>query len=147
MVLVARGCCAGDDSFVRAFFADPGCLTGQATNSSSPDACGVCRFSLDCAVCLVTRLVTASGSSMCAFATARTGAETSSPSMDWFPLPCPVERDDLVSCSVDFEVDFLFAKVAEDGFRAEACAMMTYFGRRNVWGCLYYYGGLGRLNQ
>ena len=147
MVLVTRSCCAGDDSLVRAFFADRGCLTGRATDSSSPDACGVCRFPLDCAVCLVTCLVTASGSSMCAFATARTSTETSSPSMDWFPLPYPVERDDLVSCSVDFKVDFLFAKVAEDGFWAEARAMMTYFGRRNVWGCLYYYGGLGRLNQ
>ena len=45
------------------------------------------------------------------------------------------------------EVDFLFAKMAEDGFWAEVHAMITYFGRRNVWWCLYYYGGLGRLNQ
>ena len=135
---------------MRAFFADRGCLTGQATDSSSSDACGVCRFPLDHAVCLVTRLVTASGSSMCASATARTSRETSSPSMGCFPLPCPVERDDLALCLVDFlfvEVDFLFAEVAEDGFRVEVHAMITYFGRQNVWGCLYYYGGLGRLNQ
>lgn len=129
MVLVARGCCAGDDSWVRAFFADRGCLIGRATDSSSSDACGDCRFPLDRVVCLVTRLVTASGF------------------MDWLPLPCPAERDDLVSSLVDFEVDFLFAEVAEDGFRAKVGAMITYFGRRNVWGCLYYYGGLGRLNQ
>lgn len=147
MVLVARGCCAGDDSWVRAFFADRGCLIGRATDSSSSDACGDCRFPLDRVVCLVTRLVTASGSSMCASATARTGAETSSTSMDWLSLPSPAERDDLVSSLVDFEVDFLFAEVAEDGFRAEARAMITDFGTRNVWGCLYYYGGLGRLNQ
>ena len=73
---------------------------------------------------------------MCAFATARTGAETSSLSMDWIPLPCPVECDDLVLCLVEFlfaEVDFLFAKVAEDRFWVEVCAMITYFGRRNVW--------------
>ena len=82
MVLVARGCCAGDDSLVHAFFADRGCLTGRATDSSSSDDWGVCRFPPYCAVCLLTRLVTASGSSMCAFATARTGAETSFPSMD-----------------------------------------------------------------
>ena len=147
MVLVARGCCAGDDSWVRAFFADRGCLIGRATDSSSSDACGDCRFPLDRVVCLVTRLVTASGSSMCASATARTGAETSSTSMDWLSLPSSAERDDLVSSLVDFEVDFLFAEVAEDGFRAEARAMITDFGRQNVWGCLYYYGGLGRLNQ
>ena len=73
---------------------------------------------------------------MCAFAPARTGTETLSPSMDWFPSPCPVEHNDLVLCSVDFllaEVDLLFAKVAEDGFWAEVCAMITYFGRQNVW--------------
>ena len=150
MVLVARGCCAGDDSLVRAFFADRGCLIGRATDSSSSDACGDCRFPLDRVVCLVTRLVTASGSSMCASATARTSTETSSPSMGCFPLPCPVKRNDLALCLEEFlfvEVDFLFAEVAEDGFRAEARAMITDFGRRNVWGCLYYYGGLGRLNQ
>lgn len=136
MVLVARGCCAGDDSWVRAFFADRGCLIGRATDSSSSDACGDCRFPLDRVVCLVTRLVTTSGSSMCASATARTGAENSS-----------TERDDLVSSLVDLEVDFLFAEVAEDGFRAEARAMITDFGSQNVWGCLCYYGDLGRLNQ
>ena len=181
MVLVARGCCAGDDSWVRAFFADRGCLIGRATDSSSSDACGDCRFPLDRVVCLVTRLVTASGSSLCASATACTGAKTDSSSSDAcrdcpFPLDrvvCLVtrlvttsgssmcasatartgaensstERDDLVSSLVDLEVDFLFAEVAEDGFRAEARAMITDFGSRNVWGCLCYYGDLGRLNQ
>ncbi len=128
MVLVARGCCAGDDSWVRAFFADRECLIGRATDSSSSDACGDCRFPLDRVVCLVTRLVTASGSSMCAFATARTGAETSSPSMDWFPLPCPAERNDLVSCTVDFlfvEVDFLLAEVAEGGMFGDVFNIMV----------------------
>ena len=132
MVLVARGCCAGDDSLVRAFFADRGCLTGRATDSSSSDACGDCRFPLDRVVCLVTRLVTASGSSS---ATARTGTDTSSPSMDWFSLPRPVERNDLVLRTVDClfaEVDFWFAEVAEDGFCDKVHAMITYFGRRNV---------------
>ena len=56
--------------------------------------------------------------------------------MDWFPLPCPVNRDDLVLCLVEFlfaEVDFLFAEVAEDGFWVEVSVMITYFGRQNVW--------------
>ncbi len=55
--------------------------------------------------------------------------------MDWFSLPRPVERDDLVLRTVDClfaEVDFWFAEVAEDGFRDEVRAMITYFGRRNV---------------
>ena len=58
---MALGCCAGDDSLVNAFFADRGCLTGQATNSSSSDACGVCRFPLDrddLVLCLVDILFT-----------------------------------------------------------------------------------------
>ena len=74
------------------FFANHGCLTGRATDSSSSDACGVCRF--------------------------------------------PLDHDDIVLCLMDFlfkEVDFLFAQVAEDGFWAEVCAMITYFGRQNVW--------------
>ena len=132
MVLVARGCCAGDDSLVHAFFADRGCLTGRATNSSSSDDWGVCHFPPDRAVCLLTRLVTASGSSS---ATARTGTDTSSPSMDWFSLPHPVERDDLVLRTVDClfaEVDFWFAEVAEDGLCDKVCAMITYFGSQNV---------------
>ncbi len=52
--------------------------------------------------------------------------------MGCFPLPCPVEHDDLALCLEDFlfvEVDFLFADVAEDGFWAEVRAMTTYFGR------------------
>ena len=113
-------------------FSNHRCLTGQATDSSSSDDWGVCRFLLDCAVCLMTRLVTASGSSS---ATAQTGTNTSSPSMDWFSLPRPVERNDLVLRTVDCliaEVDFWFAEVAEDGFHDEVRAMITYFGRRNV---------------
>ena len=85
MVLVACGCCDGDGSLVRAFFTDHRCLTGQATDSSSSDACGVCRF--------------------------------------------PLDHDDIVLCLVDF----LFAEVAEDGFWVEVRAMITYFGRQNVW--------------
>ena len=80
----------------------------------------------------MTRLVTASGSSS---ATAQTGTNTSSPSMDWFSLPRPVERNDLVLRTVDClfdEVNFWFAEVAEDGFRDEVRAMITYFGRQNV---------------
>ena len=117
---------------VLIFFANRGYLTGRATNSSSSDDWGVCRFPPDHAVCVLTCLVTASGSSS---ATAQTGIDTSSPYMNWFSLPCPVECDDLVLRTVDClfaEVDFWFAEVAEDGFRDEVRAMITYFGRRNV---------------
>ena len=147
VVLVTHVCWDQDDSLVRAFFADRGCLTGWATDSSSSDDCGVCRFPLDCAVSFVTCLVTASDLSMGASATARTSRETSSPSMGCFPLPCPVDCDDPALCLEDFLFDFLFAEVAEDGFRVEVHARITYFWRQNVWWCLYYYGGLGRLNQ
>ncbi len=117
---------------VHAFLADRGCLTGRETDSSSSDDWGLCRFPPERTVCLLTRLVTDSGSS-----TARTGTDTSSPPMNWFSLPSLVERNDLVLCTVDClfaEVDFLLAKVEEEGgvFRDEVHAMITYFGRRNV---------------
>lgn len=117
---------------VRAFLADRVCLTGRETDSSSSDDWGLCRFPPERTVCLLTRLVTDSGSS-----TARTGTDTSSPPMNWFSLPSLVERNDLVLCTVDClfaEVDFLLAKVEEEGgvFRDEVRAMITDFGRRNV---------------
>ena len=123
---------AGDDLLERAFLADRVCLTGRETDSSSSDDWGLCRFPPERTVCLLTRLVTDSGSS-----TARTGTDTSSPPMNWFSLPSLVERNDLVLCTVDcllVEVDFLFAEVAEeDGFRDKDHAMITSdFGRRNV---------------
>ena len=55
--------------------------------------------------------------------TAPTGTSTSAA---WLRLP--FERDDLAVGLVDLRRE----EVADDGFRAEVRAMISYFGRQNV---------------
>ncbi len=98
----------------------------HASNPTWSAASWRCRFPSK-HVCLVTHSIATASLSVGARTTAPTGTSMSAA---WLHLPfdLPFERDDLAVGLVDLRRE----EVADDGFREEVRAMISYFGRQNV---------------